>query len=209
MKTAGEVLRAARQEKNWNLQEVARETKIREQFLKALEENDYSQLLSATSARGFLKNYAEYLGLAAEPLLALLRRDYQKGEEKEGVPVGWRKAVDQSRGGWRGRWLVAGILIGLAFYLVRQYFLLAKGPYLEVWSPQGGEEVLVDRIEVAGRTDVDALVTVNDQPVILNQQGEFHYFLDLFSEENQITIRAKGRNGQESVKQKAVFRLDK
>jgi hypothetical protein len=151
------------------------------------------------------------LGLSSESVLALFRRDHQK-EELPVVPVGWRKAVDRSgvsgKDFWR--WLLAGgVLICVLFYLGQQYFWLAKGPYLEVRSPHGGEEVLLDRIEVVGRADRDALVTINDRVVIVEPQGEFHYFWDLFSGENQLTIKAKGRNGQESVRQLTVFHLDK
>lgn len=211
MKTAGEVLRQARKERGWGLGQVAKETKIREAFLQALEDNDYTLLPSATSARCFLKNYAEYLDLPAESVLALFRRDHQK-EGRQGIPVGWREAMDRSGVSWRDsgqRLLAVGVLIGVLFYLGQQYFRLARGPFLEVQYPQEGEEVVLEKIEVAGRADRDALVTVNDHLVALNQQGEFRYLLDLFSGENQITIKAESRNGQESVKQVKVFHLDK
>jgi hypothetical protein len=104
---------------------------------------------------------------------------------------------------------VAGVVLLLGLYLGRQYLLLARGPYLIIQSPPEGKEVGLDKIEVVGRADVDALVTINDQQVILNSNGEFRYSLALFAGENQIVVKAKGRNGQETLRQRTVFRLDK
>jgi hypothetical protein len=52
------------------LDEVERITRIRAKFLDAFEQDDISGLPSETQARGFLRNYAEYLGLEAGELLS-------------------------------------------------------------------------------------------------------------------------------------------
>lgn len=66
----GQRLRAAREAKGVSLAEVERATRIRAKFLEAFEQDDFSGLPSETQARGFLRNYAEYLGLDAAELLA-------------------------------------------------------------------------------------------------------------------------------------------
>lgn len=66
----GQRLRAAREAKGTSLAEVERATRIRAKFLEAFEQDDFSGLPSETQARGFLRNYAEYLGLEADELLA-------------------------------------------------------------------------------------------------------------------------------------------
>lgn len=66
----GQRLRAAREAKGVSLDEVERTTRIRAKFLDAFEQDDFSGLPSETQARGFLRNYAEYLGLEAGELLS-------------------------------------------------------------------------------------------------------------------------------------------
>jgi cytoskeletal protein RodZ len=66
----GEMLRQTREAKGCTLEEVERVTRIRSRFLAALEAEDFAALPSDAQARGFLRNYAEFLGLEAEQVLA-------------------------------------------------------------------------------------------------------------------------------------------
>lgn len=64
--TLGAELAAARLRRELTLDQVERQTRIRAYYLAALEDNDYALLPSAVQARGFLRNYARFLGLDAE-----------------------------------------------------------------------------------------------------------------------------------------------
>jgi cytoskeletal protein RodZ len=67
--TVGEQLLQARQERELTLEQAARATHIKQQYLEALENGDLDRLPSRVQARGFLRAYAGYLGLNAETLL--------------------------------------------------------------------------------------------------------------------------------------------
>src|SRR6188508_784058 len=58
-----ERLVAARERKGVDLYRAERDTKIRARHLSALEDGDYSELPGAVYTKGFLRNYALYLGL--------------------------------------------------------------------------------------------------------------------------------------------------
>jgi cytoskeleton protein RodZ len=73
MEAIGEKLRLARERNNLTIDQVARETHVAKRFLKALEDEDFSVFPGETYAMGFLRNYAEYLGLDAEELIAIYR----------------------------------------------------------------------------------------------------------------------------------------
>jgi cytoskeleton protein RodZ len=73
MESIGEKLRAARERNNLTIDQVARETHVAKRFLKALEDEDFTQFPGETYAMGFLRNYAEYLGLDAEELVGIYR----------------------------------------------------------------------------------------------------------------------------------------
>lgn len=68
----GEKLRQAREKRSISLEEASQATYMRVGYLRALESDDFKALPSNTQARGFLRAYASYLGLDAEPLLAAL-----------------------------------------------------------------------------------------------------------------------------------------
>lgn len=63
MSELGGLLRSARQKRNLSLTDVATATRIKVQFLEALEGGDYHLLPGPAYVTGFLRNYAGYLGL--------------------------------------------------------------------------------------------------------------------------------------------------
>ncbi len=69
MDELGHILREARETKGLTLAEVQAETRISPRYLEALESGEYDLLPTQTHVRGFLRNYARFLGLDPEPLL--------------------------------------------------------------------------------------------------------------------------------------------
>lgn len=82
-------------------------------------------------------------------------------------------------------------------------------PNLELLSPKdsssfyGASEKIV---QVTGITDTDATVKVNDKLVIVGQDGKFSHNLELSNGENEITVIARDRAGNEMVERiKATY----
>ena len=69
----GRFLEQKRKERGLSLEEVEQATKIRKRYLTGLEREDYSMLPDAVYAHGFLKTYANYLGLDGEALSRQLK----------------------------------------------------------------------------------------------------------------------------------------
>ena len=65
----GEILLKTRLERGESLEQVSSALHLRPRYLQALEEEDYSALPSNVQGKGYLRMYAGYLGLSAEPLL--------------------------------------------------------------------------------------------------------------------------------------------
>jgi cytoskeleton protein RodZ len=65
----GDTLREARESRGWSLEEVEKATHIRTKYLVALEAGDLDSLPSMHQARGFLRNYAQHLGLKPDQVL--------------------------------------------------------------------------------------------------------------------------------------------
>lgn len=130
MKTAGEILKETRKAKGLGLSVVARETKIRPPFLLALEADNYEALPTSAITRGFIKNYAEFLELNPEEVLAVHRRDY---DEKKVAADAGQKPTPPLKFAWNPKLTtIAGVgLLILVFiaYLVWQYRSLINAPY--------------------------------------------------------------------------------
>ncbi|MFI5258041.1 MAG: helix-turn-helix domain-containing protein [Candidatus Limnocylindrales bacterium] len=71
----GERLRDARELRGVDLYRVERDTKIRAKYLADLEQGDFSDLPGDVYTRGFLRNYATYLGLDADEIEEEWRRE--------------------------------------------------------------------------------------------------------------------------------------
>ena len=71
MESYGEILKNKREEKNLELNKIAREISIEERFLKGLEDEDSGVFPGEAYLIGFLKNYSNFLELDTEYLLKL------------------------------------------------------------------------------------------------------------------------------------------
>ena len=85
--TIGQKLKQAREAKRLTLEKAFEATRIRVPYLRALEEDDLSVMPSPVQARGYLRNYADFLGLNFEQLLEEMRAEKKPPEEIIG-PVG-------------------------------------------------------------------------------------------------------------------------
>jgi len=89
----GPVLEQARKERGLTLDEVEQATKIRKRYLAGLEREDYGVLPDAVYAQGFLKTYANYLGLDGEDLSRQLK-DRRKPRRERTINYGPPKKSD-------------------------------------------------------------------------------------------------------------------
>lgn len=81
--SVGALLREARQSLGLELSEVARGLRIRFVYLQGIENDNYGQLPGKTYVLGFLRSYAEYLGLDGDDVVARYRRQL----EDRGLPA--------------------------------------------------------------------------------------------------------------------------
>lgn len=200
MKTVGTILKEAREAKDVSLDEIAQTTKIKEKFLTALEENNWSILPNFSITRGFTKAYADSVGVDSELALALLRRDFPYIADK---PANKIESLLDSRPILTPRAtffaIVALALILVLAYLVRQYIIFSTPPSLETDLTVEGEKVVV-----SGKTIPSATVQVNRQPVLVDDEGNFSLTLKKDELGSVIEIKAISRTGKETIVKKPV-----
>jgi cytoskeletal protein RodZ len=89
----GRLLEQKRKERGLTLEEVEQATKIRKRYLTGLERDDYAILPDAVYVRGFLKTYANYLGLDGDALSRQLKSS-SKTQRERGIDYDPRPESD-------------------------------------------------------------------------------------------------------------------
>ena len=123
----GAALRAEREKRGLSIEDVANHLKIGARLLRALEEGDASSLPHQAYAKGFIRSYSSYLGMAAEEVNEAVRA---LGGSSPAAPQPVYALEESLAPGRSLKWL--GVLIVLA--------LVAGGAYV-AWQ-QGALEIL-------------------------------------------------------------------
>jgi cytoskeletal protein RodZ len=147
--TLPERLYAARERKGVDLYRAERDTKIRARYLAALERGDYGELQGDVYTKGFLRNYAAYLGLDPEEVIGQWRRERGSTATPK-TPLKVPRPIAQPRPGlqFSPSVVVAAMLtiliVAVGVWLGIQVMRFAKPPTLEVTSPREASVQLAD-----------------------------------------------------------------
>jgi hypothetical protein len=204
--TLGEQLKKMRSDGRITLYEVSRETKIPVKYLVMIEEGDYEKLPPDVYVKGFLKSYADYLGIDHQKLIALYLRDkdIKNNLEKNGQKKQAPKKFRVPRFVITPKIVTAAIALVVAasgfYYLYREIGQFAALPRLVITEPNGDTSIEGNSIIVSGFTDQDAKLTINDQPIMVKENGEFQENILLQEGMNSINISAVNRFGKTATR---------
>jgi cytoskeleton protein RodZ len=115
LETVGQDLRAARLRRGDDLASVSRALKIRKDHLEALEEDRLDALPGRTYAVGFVRTYADYLGLDALQYVERFKAEIA-GRETGPSPVAGLPAQEEERKLPHGWMIIAIIIAGLVLF---------------------------------------------------------------------------------------------
>lgn len=198
MRKISEILQDARIEKGYSLEKIVKETKIKKDFLIAIEDGKYHDLPSESYALGFIKNYASYLGLDRDNAAALFRREF---EGIKGTLPTFKSQDKRLRKKYfltPRNFIILAILIVIVSYISFQYSSFFLGPRLELIEPQNNAVISNNIVEVRGKTDPYATVLINNEEAYVQLDGTFRKTLYLFEGSKSITISSRNRNGKDT-----------
>jgi cytoskeleton protein RodZ len=121
MQELGDLLRKAREAKGVDLADAEEATRIRARYLEALEYGDEHSLPARVYVEGFVRNYAAYLGLSPQEVMARYRAAHEAPEPEM---LSLHPAIHPVRLPDPGRWL--RVLVALVLLAL----LVAGGVYL-------------------------------------------------------------------------------
>ncbi|MFH1547131.1 MAG: helix-turn-helix domain-containing protein [bacterium] len=208
MLTAGTIIKKEREIQNLSLEEITSATKIQKHYLEALEADDYDKFPSTVYAKGFLRNYSRYLGVDTEKVTALFRRSVEN--EATAQVKDSKRPIQKIRFSVTPSTIIIGsvlLLILFTFgYLFYQFYNFQKPPRLEISSPENNITVDTSEIVVEGITENNMFITINDEPIRINEDGSFKVDITLSKGQNTLVIKAKHPDdiGKEAVVSRQV-----
>ena len=207
-KSLAEQLKAVRRTSRLTFEQIARETKIPRKYLKALEDGKYEELPAEVYVRGFLENYAKFLGFPEDEVLTQYKRERGiSGRQSPELSLP-KRSVERPRLTITPRTMglaaAAVLLFSVVGYLVSQITGFASPPDLEVIAPLADVRTDDDRVEVRGRTESDAQVFINNQPIPTDTDGSFNETVTLPAGTNSLRIVARDQNGRERTIERSV-----
>lgn len=190
---AGQRLKEERLKQGLTLEEVSKSIKIRTSFLEAIEKSEYAKLPASTFAQGFVRNYAQFLGLPENEITPLFRREFDEGKIYKVLPQGVPADFPITRIKKSQILLIPLLFFVLIFYLVFQYKDAIIPPSVNITSPRENETVASTIILVSGSTNPDNLVYVNNFQISVDENGKFKKSLSVFSGRAEIKIKIVNR----------------
>lgn len=166
MARLGDALREQRERMGVTMLQAAEDTRIREKFLRAIESGDYQSLPGTVYTKGFLRNYAEYLNLDAEEMVALYTGERGGSEPLRSFspmkPLVKRSFIFTPT--VLGPVVVlAGVLLFVG-YVYYQFTNFAVAPRVDITDPPGDAVSQTAEYIVKGRTNPEGRITVRTSP---------------------------------------------
>lgn len=198
MLSVGSILRKERERRGLTLKQVEKQIRVREKFLEAIEENNWSAFSSKIYITGIIKNYSKFFDLDVDKMIAYFRRDYERKED-----VNFKRRVESKYFKSETRRVVVALLfvlfLGFAGFFGYQLSLYFKPPQIELTQPQQRSFRSVEKVTIQGKTESDATILIFGDRVYQNQQGIFEYDFPLKEGKNTLRIEVTGANGRQTV----------
>jgi cytoskeletal protein RodZ len=199
----GETLQLARERKGVDLYRAERDTKIRLRYLSALEDGTYEDLPAPVYTKGFLRNYAIYLGLDPDEILERWRDEMESLRSVERVVVAPPPQPMAAPGrhltltpGMLVAGLVALVVVAFIGYLAIQLLRYVETTPVGLTNPPNRFSTIdADKILLEGTSGPGARITIRgpgDTPYSTdaNQDGEWSREVALAPGRNDFTITA-------------------
>lgn len=194
----GEELRREREIRGISLKEISDATKISKRFLEAIERNDHRTLPAPVFTRGFVREYARYLGLNAEEMVT--RYNYaavgdDRIEQSSHLSQLVRPQANEPKGIPRARidrnvMLLLAIVIALS--LVTWWALRFKRDARAEAAVETASTVPVRPHATPPPAPAQAAVTTTAAPTTTAQDDLLHLTLDL-TDDSWITLDVDGK----------------
>jgi len=209
--TLGEKLKKLRSDKRTSIVEVSRFTKIQPAYLEYLEEGIWDKLPADVYVKGFLRSYADFLGVDEKILIRLYEREKEiranlkknkKTDSKKEKPINISPFIFTPK-----KILISAIIVLVLAGLVLLYSEInsfANAPSLIILNPQNNSQVPGNSVYIEGVTDKEALLYINNQSILVGDDGRFRENLTLQSGLNIINVKSINKFQKETMESLSI-----
>ena len=202
----GEELRSARNNKSLSIEKVSKMTQIRKEYLQALEAEDFNLLPSGLYGKNYLKKYANFLKIhptRIDIFLEQLESEYLEENPFSKKILNKRKFVIFPK-------IIRNILVSLAIlacflYLILYFKNIIVAPDLDIYQPSQNIMISETSIEVIGKTELGSELSINDEAVLTDNEGNFTKLINLKKGLNTLEINSKKKYSRENIIIKQVL----
>jgi len=196
MKRASFILETARLDRELTLDEISKKIKIPLRYLKAYESEKIEDFPDEPYCSLMLREYATFLGLKPDEIVSIFRRDYAKKTDNQTKKTSILSFTPQFT-----YTVVISILIFLfASYLSFEYVKFNRPPILKINWPEKYSKI----VEIKGITDVESTVKINQDLVVVDQNGNFTKKLELSNSNTKITVESTSPAGKTTLQEKIL-----
>ncbi len=199
----GSILSEARIARGLSCLEISKILKLPSHYLEAMEAGNWQVLPTGAYRKFFIRQYANFLAVSAEPLLRKVSNGKIKHQPGEAL-------ADQATRHfpWRTRALYAAGSLFL-IYLVWAGWTTFWPPQLNLVNPSQDFTTTSASVTVAGRSRAGTTITINNAPVGVSEDGNFVAQIPLITGINTITVSATKSLGRKvSVVRQVLYAPD-
>lgn len=207
IKTIGSILKEKRKERKMEIKDVSDNIKIAGHYLQALEDGDFTKFPSEVYLKGFLKNYAKFLGVGTDKALAMYRRENERKQNEATINAVSKVKSKPTAITFTPNKIIAAIAIAaiimILVYLATYVGKVVKVPKLELSSPitlvsesEGSVKTDANFITISGSAEIGSTLTINDQELKLNNFEKFSQDFNLEEGNNVFVIKSESQFGR-------------
>ncbi len=204
METLPEYLKAARESLGYDLNNVSKITNISEKFLENLESGSYHKLPADVYVYGFLRKLGELYRTNAETLIEQYKKEHGIAEQLSKKVPAYKSYTDQKFVLTPKTMTLGALGLFIIFvlgYLFFQVHAINQPPKIFIETPKDGERLTTSSTVIQGKTDVGTTLSMNDQQIFVDSEGNFKQPLSISPGEKILTFVARNNFGKQSTKQ--------
>ncbi len=208
METLPEYLKAARESLSYSTKHVAKITNISDKFIEDLEAGYYHRLPAEVYVYGFLRKLADLYATDAELLIQQYKKERSIQQQLSKKLPMYKSYTDSKIEITPKTIAFAALALFVIFilgYLIYQVHAINRAPQINISNLSDGQRITSSSIIIQGHTDPGATLTMNDQQIFVDSDGNFKQPVSISPGEKIVLFLAKNNFGKTSSKQLVVI----
>lgn len=194
----GAIIKERRLLKKLSTITCARQLKIKQDHIRAIESNNASQLPTGPRLEKMLHDYLRLLGFLPEELQPIINYWHKASQERHDNFFGRRLVRSRDLWSWpqlmRNGLIIVGIIVAIVYIALSLKNIVAP-PRLTISSPAGDIATSQRQLWLIGQTEPEVQLEVNGEPLLSDPSGRFSQPINLRSGVNNLNVTAIKKYG--------------